>query len=69
MTMFACAPLPRWTMSVANDPNSEHDEAHGLELHYDLHVWVFGENPNGPLATFNPVVTCEHHIASGHPQY
>lgn len=38
------------------------DEAHMFEPHYDRHVWVFRENPNGVFAQFNPNVTCEHHL-------
>jgi hypothetical protein len=26
--------------------------------HYDRHVWVFRDNPNGVFAQYNPKVTC-----------
>lgn len=30
----------------------------GMPIHYDLHVWVAEENPNGVFAMFNPDVAC-----------
>lgn len=45
---------------MEDDPNTETDEAHGFAPHYDLHVWVFRENPNGAFEPFNPAVSCEH---------
>ncbi|HUP18852.1 MAG TPA: hypothetical protein VM778_02740 [Gemmatimonadota bacterium] len=45
---------------MANDPETEMDEAHGFTPHYDQHVWLFRENPAGALQPFNPAVTCEH---------
>lgn len=32
--------------------------------HFDLHVWLFKENPNGTFASWNPNVTCD-----GEPEY
>lgn len=46
---------------MENDPATEVDEAHHFEPHFDLHVWLFRENPTGTFAQFNPAVTCEHH--------
>jgi len=51
---------------MVNDPGTEVDEAHGFEPHYELHAWVFRENPNGPFAQFNPMATCEHHKGGTH---
>jgi hypothetical protein len=51
-----------WDLMV-NDPETDVDEAHMFEPHYDRHVWVFRENPNGVFAQFNPRVNCEHHKA------
>ncbi len=51
---------------MVNDPSTDIDEAHGFEPHYELHAWVFRENPNGPFAQFNPAVTCEHHKGGTH---
>lgn len=46
---------------MVDDPSTEIDEGHHFEAHYDRHVWLFRENPNGVFAQFNPAVTCEHH--------
>ena len=45
-------------------PDTEVDEAHGFQPHYELHAWVFRDNPNGTFSPFNPAVTCEHHKPS-----
>lgn len=47
--------------TMADDPETTLDEAHGFAPHFDRHVWVFRDNPNGVFAPFNPTVTCEHH--------
>lgn len=31
----------------------------GMPRHYDLHLWVWEQNPNGVSATWNPAVTCD----------
>lgn len=49
---------------MMDDPATPVDEAHLFEPHYDRHVWLYRENPNGVFAQFNPDVTCEHHRAS-----
>ena len=46
--------------SMADDPATEIDEAHMFEPHYDRHVWVHRDNPNGVFAQFNPSVTCKN---------
>lgn len=46
---------------MADDPATPVDEAHMFEPHYDLHVWLYRENPNGVFAQFNPNATCRHH--------
>lgn len=48
---------------MADDPNTEADEAHGFMPHYDQHVW-FVDNPAGQLMPFNPAITCDHHKGS-----
>lgn len=30
----------------------------GMPVHYDLHVWVAEENPNGVYAQWNPALSC-----------
>jgi hypothetical protein len=52
---------------MADDPATRIDEAHLFEPHYDRHVWVFRDNPNGVFAPFNPNVTCPSDTAmAGH---
>lgn len=46
---------------LKDDPRTQVDEAHGWEPHYEQHLWVFRENPNGAYSPFNPKVTCDHH--------
>lgn len=53
-------------VAMVDDPATEVDEAHGFQPHYELHAWVFRENPNGPFEPFNPNVTCEHHTGASH---
>lgn len=50
--------------SMEDDPATELDEAHGFAPHYDRHVWVHRENPNGAFTPFNPTVSCAHHAGS-----
>jgi hypothetical protein len=51
--------------TMQDDPATEPDEAHGFEPHYEHHVWLYRENPNGVFVPFNPAVTCAH---AGHAQ-
>lgn len=53
---------------MADDPATELDEAHGFAPHYDRHVWLYRENPNGIYTPFNPAVSCAHHTAA-HQQH
>ena len=54
---------------LKDDPATRLDEAHGFEPHYELHAWVFRDNPNGMFAPFSPKVTCRHHRpAQAQPQ-
>jgi hypothetical protein len=46
---------------MVDDPATELDEAHMFEAHFDRHVWVYRENPNGVFTPFNPAVSCAHH--------
>jgi hypothetical protein len=53
--------------SMADDPDTATDEAHMFEPHFDRHVWLYRENPNGVFAQYNPTVTCSNHRgAQGH---
>ena len=47
--------------TMRDDPATPADEAHLFEPHYDRHVWLYRDNPNGVFAQFNPTVTCQHH--------
>lgn len=48
-----------------DNPNTPVDEAHGFEPHYELHFWLYEDNPAGMFAPFNPRVTCEHYKGHG----
>lgn len=55
---------------MADDPATHIDEAHMFWPHYDRHVWIYRDNPNGVFAPFNPAVTCAHHTgARRHPAH
>lgn len=45
---------------MADDPTTPIDEAHAFEPHFDLHMWLYRDNPNGLFAQYNPTVSCEH---------
>lgn len=51
---------------MVDDPATAVDEAHNFEPHYDRHVWLYRENPNGVFAQYNPAVSCAHHAAPPH---
>ena len=54
--------------TMADDPATATDEAHMFEPHFDRHVWIYRDNPNGVFAPFNPAVTCAYHRGAGlHP--
>ena len=46
---------------MADDPATKIDEGHMFEPHYDLHVWLYRDNPGGIFAQFNPDVSCAAH--------
>jgi hypothetical protein len=46
---------------MVDDPATGIDEAHMFEPHYDRHVWLYRDNPNGVFAMFNPSVDCRFH--------
>ncbi len=51
---------------MQDDPSTKADEAHMFEPHFDRHVWLYRDNPNGIFAPFNPNVTCKHHKGGSH---
>ncbi len=44
-----------------DNPETEVDEAHGFEPHYELHFWLYAENPSGMFMPWNPRVTCDNY--------
>lgn len=55
---------------MEDDPATATDEAHMFQPHFDRHVWIYRDNPNGVFAPFNPAVSCQHHRgAHGHPAH
>jgi hypothetical protein len=52
---------------MVDNPNTTVDEAHMFESHFDRHVWIYRDNPNGVFTPFNPAVSCSNHRgAQGH---
>ena len=47
--------------SMTDDPTTAIDEAHMFEPHFDRHVWIYRENPNGVFTPLNPAVSCANH--------
>jgi hypothetical protein len=47
--------------SMVDDPGTPVDEAHLFEPHFDRHVWIYRDNPNGVFTPFNPAVSCAAH--------
>ena len=43
---------------MADDPATPVDEGHMFMPHFDRHVWLYRDNPNGMFAQFNPNVSC-----------
>lgn len=44
---------------VDNPATPDVDEAHGFQPHYELHWWMYRDNPNGTFSPFNPAMSCE----------
>ena len=54
--------------NMVDDPATAADEAHMFMPHFDRHVWIYRDNPNGVFRPFNPAVTCQYHTgARTHP--
>ncbi|MFT3722629.1 MAG: hypothetical protein QM773_03495 [Hyphomonadaceae bacterium] len=52
--------------TMQDDPATAIDEAHMFEPHYDRHVWLYRDNPNGMFAQYNPKVSCQFHAGGDH---
>jgi hypothetical protein len=55
--------------AMADDSSTALDEAHMFEPHFDRHVWIYRENPNGVFTPLNPAVTCAAHQAKIHSHH
>jgi hypothetical protein len=55
--------------AMADDSSTALDEAHMFEPHFDRHVWIYRENPNGVFTPLNPAVTCAAHQARIHSHH
>jgi hypothetical protein len=55
--------------TMADDPATALDEAHMFAPHYDRHVWIYRDNPNGVFNPLNPAVSCQHHRQTDHPMH
>lgn len=55
--------------AMSDDPSTTLDEAHNFMPHFDRHVWLYRENPNGIFAQYNPNVTCEHYAGGATHQH
>ena len=52
---------------MKDDPSTpDVDEGHGFTPHFDLHVWLYRENPRGTFAQWNPAVTCPAGAPAAH---
>ena len=47
--------------AMIDDPTTPLDEAHMFEPHFDRHVWIYRDNPNGVFTPLNPAVSCANH--------
>jgi hypothetical protein len=43
---------------IIDNPLTPIDEAHGFEPHYELHIWLYRDNPAGMFMPFNTRVKC-----------
>lgn len=46
---------------MIDNPLTPADEAHGFEPHYELHIWLYRENPAGIFMPFNTRASCPAH--------
>ena len=43
---------------MIDNPATPADEAHGFEPHYELHIWLYRDNPAGMFMPFNTRASC-----------
>lgn len=46
---------------IDNPATPDFDEAHMFEPHYELHIWLYKDNPSGLFTPYNPAVSCDTH--------
>lgn len=46
---------------IDNPATPDVDEAHMFEPHYELHIWLYKDNPDGMFSPYNPAVSCNAH--------
>ena len=46
---------------IDNPATPDFDEAHMFEPHYELHIWLYKDNPSGMFSPYNPAVSCDAH--------
>ena len=46
---------------IDNPATPDVDEAHMFEPHYELHVWLYEDNPSGMFSPYNPAASCDAH--------
>ncbi|MGH7543112.1 MAG: hypothetical protein ACREK7_04165 [Gemmatimonadota bacterium] len=44
---------------IDNPATPDFDEAHMFEPHYELHIWLYKDNPSGMFSPYNPAVSCD----------
>jgi hypothetical protein len=45
---------------MIDNPDTPVDEAHGFQPHYELHWWLYRDNPAGTFAPFNATISCQY---------
>jgi hypothetical protein len=53
-----CASSSGLRTEISNRTAATLYDAHMFEPHFDRHVWIYPDNPNGVFAPFNPAVSC-----------
>ncbi|MGH7559373.1 MAG: hypothetical protein ACREMD_16640 [Gemmatimonadota bacterium] len=44
---------------IDNPTTPDVDEAHMFEPHYELHIWLYKDNPGGMFSPYNSAVSCD----------
>ncbi|MGH7570647.1 MAG: hypothetical protein ACREMK_02250 [Gemmatimonadota bacterium] len=46
---------------IDNPATPDFDEAHLFEPHYELHIWLYKDNPSGMFSPYNSALSCDTH--------